>query len=359
MEQIEINVNKTVEEVEINVQPNITQVIINEVSGGRGVESVTGNIVDNTDPLNPVVDFNAGNYDLEDFTNEGANPFAKISDIPAPVDQDNIPTPVTLYLSDLGLTEFGTDAEMQTALQSYFTANPQAVGEKEIFDFIIEEAAPVLEPYLRLEFDDISLFASDYGITDLNDVSDWNAAFSSDFTNVEISGNVAELTGATIGVFFIANALETWDLIDFDLGNLTGNCTVNISDSSYTLDAIKINNCPAISEIRFNPAPENITVLPATISNMHDLIALEVVFGIGGGIETIELGALNGCTSLDFIDLAPANPNNLTAAQLDNIANWAENDAPNNGTLNLATSEDISGSATIGFLTGKGWTVNV
>jgi hypothetical protein len=53
-------------------------------------------------------------------------------------DQDNLPTPVTLYLSDLGLTEFGTDAEMQTALQAYFTANPQAVGEKEIFDFIIE-----------------------------------------------------------------------------------------------------------------------------------------------------------------------------------------------------------------------------
>jgi len=358
MEQIEINVNKTVEEVEINVQPNITQVIINEVSGGGGVQSVTGNIVDNTDPANPTVNFTVGDYDLEDFTNEGADPFAKISDIPEPVDQDNIPKPVTLYLSDLGLTEFGTDAEMQTALQSYFTANPKSVGEKEIFDFIIEEVEPVLEPYLRLEFDDISLFASDYGITDLNDVSDWNAAFSSDFTNVEINGNVAELTEATTGNFQIGNVFELWDLIDFDLRNLSGACQVLINGDFFSLDAIKIVNCPQITGISYAALPSGITVLPNTISNMPDLVELSL--GLSDpGIETIELGALNGCTSLTFLILEPNNPNNLTAAQLDNIANWAENDAPNNGTLNLATSEDISGSATIGFLTGKGWTVNV
>jgi hypothetical protein len=54
MEQIEINVQKNIEEVEINVQPNVTQVIINEVVGA-GVQSVTGNLVDNTDPTNPII----------------------------------------------------------------------------------------------------------------------------------------------------------------------------------------------------------------------------------------------------------------------------------------------------------------
>jgi hypothetical protein len=54
MEQIEINVQKNIEEVEINVQPNVTQVIINEVVGA-GVETVSGNLVDNTDPNNPIV----------------------------------------------------------------------------------------------------------------------------------------------------------------------------------------------------------------------------------------------------------------------------------------------------------------
>jgi hypothetical protein len=54
MEQIEINVQKNIEEVEINVQPNVTQVIINEVVGA-GVESVSGNLVDNTDPNNPII----------------------------------------------------------------------------------------------------------------------------------------------------------------------------------------------------------------------------------------------------------------------------------------------------------------
>ena len=359
MEQIEINVTKNIDNVEINVEPNVTQVIISENLGG-GVQSVqagTNVTVDNTDPQNPIVSATGTGGGVESVTGnivdntDPANPIVN-------QDQDNIPIPIDLSLADLGLTEVGTDEEMNDALKTYFLANPLAVGEKQILDIRIFDEFPSPEPYLRLEFDDISLFASDYGITDLNDVSEWNTAFISDFTSVEINGNVAELTGATIGVFFIANALETWDLIDFDLRNLTGNCSVNVSDSSYTLDAIKITNCPAISEIRFNPAPENITVLPATISNMPDLIALEVVFGIGNGIEIIESGALNGCTSLGFIDLAPANPNNLTVAQLDNLQAWAQNDAPSNGTLTLSTNENISSSSTVIRLQNKGWTID-
>jgi hypothetical protein len=388
MEQIEINVTKNIEEVEINVEPNVTQVIISEnlgggiqsvqagtnvtvdntdpqnpiisaTGGGGGVESVTGNIVDNTDPANPTVNFNATDYDLEDFNNGSSDPFVRESELPEGLDQDNLPIKIDLTLADLGLTEIGTDEEMNDALKAYFTANNLTVDQKQIPHIRLFDELPSSEPYLRLEFDDISLFASDYGITDLNDVSEWNTAFTSDFTSVEISGNVAELRGATVGNFEITTVFDPFDLIDFDLRNISGNCQVNIIDNAniYTLDAIKIVNCPEITGISYNSLPINITVLPATISNMPDLVELTLFAGVTG-IETIELGALNGCTSLTSLNLEPNNPNNLTAAQLDNMANWAENDAPSNGTLNIATNEDISGSATIGFLTTKGWTIN-
>jgi hypothetical protein len=386
MEQIEINVTKNIEEVEINVEPNVTQVIISEVNGGGvqsvqagtnvtvdntdpqnpiisatggggGVESVTGNIVDNTDPANPTVNFNAGDYDLEDFNNESADPFVRESELPEGLDQDNLPIKIDLTLADLGLTEIGTDAEMNTALKAYFTANNLTVTEKQIPHIRIFDELPSAEPYLRLEFDDISLFASDYEITDINDVSEWNTVFSSDFTSVEINGNVAELRGETTGEFEITTVFDPFDLIDFDLRNISGNCQVNINSDTFSLDAIKIVNCPRIERIVYNLIPSNITVLPATISNMPDMVELTLL-GADPCIETIELGALNGCTSLLNVVLSPNNPNNLTATQLDNMANWAENDAPINGTLNLATNEDISGSSTIGFLTAKGWTID-
>jgi hypothetical protein len=390
MEQIEINVTKNIEEVEINVQPNVTQVIISEnigsgiqsVQAGEnvtvdntdpqnpivnvpsipsgGVESVTGNIVDNTDPANPTVNFNAGDYDLEDFNNASSDPFVRESELPEGLDQDNLPIKIDLALADLGLTEIGTDEEMNDALKAYFTANNLTVTEKQIPHIRIFDELPSGEPYLRLEFDDIDVFANDMGVSDLNEVSDWNTLFTSDFTSVEINGNVAELRGGTEGTFNIFVSIEDFDLIDFDLSNLTGNCIIGISDitNNFSLNEIKITNSPNTTSISFNPLAPNITVLPSSISNMPNLTELSLTQGGGGGIENIESGALNGCTSLVQISLDPADPNNLTAAQLDNMANWAENDAPSNGELYLSTEADISGSATIGFLTAKGWTID-
>jgi hypothetical protein len=47
------------------------------------VESVSGNLVDNTDPANPIVDFTATDYDLEDFTNTSVDPFIRQSQLPS------------------------------------------------------------------------------------------------------------------------------------------------------------------------------------------------------------------------------------------------------------------------------------
>ena len=69
---IDINVNKTVEDVTINVTEEVIQVNINTVTGGGGIESVTGTAVDNTDPLNPIVNISTlqevldNNHDLVD-----------------------------------------------------------------------------------------------------------------------------------------------------------------------------------------------------------------------------------------------------------------------------------------------------
>ena len=55
---IDINVTPTIQDVTINTVDNITVINVNTQSGGGGVESVTGTAVDNTDPLNPVVNLN-------------------------------------------------------------------------------------------------------------------------------------------------------------------------------------------------------------------------------------------------------------------------------------------------------------
>lgn len=45
------------------------------------VETVTGNLVDNTDPANPEISFRPTDYDLEDFENNGTDPYLKQSDL--------------------------------------------------------------------------------------------------------------------------------------------------------------------------------------------------------------------------------------------------------------------------------------
>jgi len=52
---VDIVIQETIETVDITVSPNIIEVNVTRTSGGGGVQTVTGTTVDNTDPLNPVV----------------------------------------------------------------------------------------------------------------------------------------------------------------------------------------------------------------------------------------------------------------------------------------------------------------
>jgi hypothetical protein len=84
---IDINVAQTVEEVTINVVDNVIQVNINQVNGGGGIESVvagTNITVDNTDPLNPIINANA-----DAVTSVNSDTGAVIVDLQSATDEDN------------------------------------------------------------------------------------------------------------------------------------------------------------------------------------------------------------------------------------------------------------------------------
>jgi hypothetical protein len=72
---IDINVTPTIQEVTINTVDNITVINVNTVSGG-GIQSIvagTNVTVDNTDPLNPIINSTGGggSQTLQDVTDEG------------------------------------------------------------------------------------------------------------------------------------------------------------------------------------------------------------------------------------------------------------------------------------------------
>jgi hypothetical protein len=343
MEQIEINVTKNIEEVEINVQPNVTQVIISENIGSGiqsvqaganvtvdntdpqnpivnvpsipsgGVQSVTGNIVDNTDPANPTVNFNAGDYDLEDFNNGSSDPFVRESELPEGLDQDNLPIKIDLTLSDLGLTEIGTDAEMNTAIKAYFTANNLTVDQKQIPHIRLFDELPSAEPLLFLEFTSLANFATDAGITDVNDVTEWNtfAYFNetTDFESVEVVGNAVTLRGGTVNQTMTTfspsfDAFEDWQLVECRLENFTTITQYSISNT-FSNPILKIVNSPNI-----------------------------VQFGLIANDSTIERFDSN------FLD-------------------WATNEAPNDGNIDIGGDggEDLTLSDTYDVLVNtKNWT---
>jgi len=67
---VDITIQETVNEVDITVNQNVITVNVTRTTGGGGVDSVTGTLVDNTDPNNPVINTPTKTSDL---TNDGEN----------------------------------------------------------------------------------------------------------------------------------------------------------------------------------------------------------------------------------------------------------------------------------------------
>jgi hypothetical protein len=233
MEEININVTKNIEEVEINVEPNVTQVIINEVSGSGGVQSVTGSLVDNTDPANPVVNSDA-------------------TQIPLQV--------LEVTLSDLGVS---TLAEVTTAVvEAYVATLDLPIEVNKLFTVRVVDGGEPELPYLRMVFDDIDAFVTDSGAFDKNDLEDWNSfistnyytsspAITADFTNLEINGNEVVLTGGienlTLTQFLgLFNGIGNWFLEEFEIKNFTSLLFLGVTES-FNNPIINIENCTLIN----------------------------------------------------------------------------------------------------------------
>lgn len=65
----------------IKFNGNLLTPDVNKNVSFQAVETVTGNLVDNTDPYNPTVNFTPGNYGIEEFTNDSENPFLRQDDL--------------------------------------------------------------------------------------------------------------------------------------------------------------------------------------------------------------------------------------------------------------------------------------
>jgi hypothetical protein len=312
IESVQAGTNVTVD----NTDPQ--NPIISATGGGGGVESVTGNIVDNTDPDNPTVNFNAGDYDLEDFNNASSDPFVRESELPEGLDQDNLPIKIDLTLADLGLTEIGTDAEMNTAIKAYFTANNLTVTEKQIPHIRIFDELEDL-PDFRFTVDDLDAF--------------WSIAETDFF---EESRDINDLQ----------NWIELFEI-------LAGGFNYPEFFSSFNI------NGNTVSFFGFN---EELTETFINFTAFTDVLFLNVL--INCRIETFQIATDNDCI-FDFrinINVIGILGITHTVEEFDNqLLFWAINIASSTGlkTLFLQSVNDLSGSQTILELQDKGWNITI
>jgi hypothetical protein len=87
---VDIVINETIDLVDITVTPNIIEVNVTRTSGGGGVQTVTGPTVDNTDPLNPIVEV----PNLAQVLTVGDREYKSVL-----IDYDFIPTDAQKWLS--------------------------------------------------------------------------------------------------------------------------------------------------------------------------------------------------------------------------------------------------------------------
>jgi hypothetical protein len=97
---------------------------------------------------------------------------------------------------------------------------------------------------LYLEFTNLTNLATDWGISDVNDVSEWNGYLGSggyfnttpDFENVEVVGNAVTLRGGTTNqtmTFFSGSfgAIEDWQLVECRIENFTSITDYSVTDT--------------------------------------------------------------------------------------------------------------------------------
>jgi len=275
-----------------------------KISALNRLESVvagTNITIDDTDPLNPIINSSGGGGD-----------------------QDNKENIYTVTLSDIGAADFNDD--VQDKLMTYIQANPLLFPDRVtdgIYSYEVVEGSPEIPGGLYIETSDIVAFETDNGF-DVTDVAEWNTLFSSTFSSVEVTGDNIALLGTDA----ISSIFGTFG------SSLTKLTTYGQSTFSFcTLSGSTLTIAPAFY------GSNEIEVLQIYTNNISEIVGDE----------------LNGKTSLAALGLAE---NNLTITELNKWTDWATNEAPDDGNIVITdNAEDLSTSTTVIALEAKGWTV--
>jgi hypothetical protein len=237
---------------------------------------------------------------------------------PTEFDQDNLPIKIDLTLADLGLTEIGTDEEMNTAIKAYFTANNLTVDQKQI-------------PHIRL-FDELEDLP-DFRFT----VDDLDAFWS--IAETDFFGESRDI-----------NNLENWIEL-FEI--LASGFNYPEFFSSFNI------NGNTVSFFGFN---EELSETFINFIAFTDVLFLNVL--INCRIEQFQISTNNNC-EFDFkVAISQIGILGITHTieEFDNqLLFWSQNIAQSTGVkvLFLQSVNDLSGSQTILELQNKDWDITI
>lgn len=292
-------------------------------------------INDGSDGINPyltandIPEFEPSDYDLDEFNNFSLDPYVRQSELPIipaqtsdltndgedginPFISSTIEKLFTVSLAQIGASDITDVDDVRTKLRAYTIAEGLSKPADKLHRWeIVESITPPIPivPTLVLVTDDLDAFATSIGITDVNDVAEWNglstgaeALHSADFDTVEIIGDTVTLSGG--------------------LGS--------------------------INSIVFSG---HINLISFSCFNLEALGAVYVIFG-----NLTSIGNVVNCPTINNIQI---DTNSLTTSGVDSgLLNWATNEAVTGGVLNFSTNaEDLTTSDTYDVLVNtKSWT---
>jgi len=292
---------------------NMVWVNVNMGGGGGGVETVSGNIVDNTDPANPVVTLPPPNTVLIEAT-----------------------------LSDLGVSTF--DEVTPAKLAEYTATLDIEVGLNQDIDYKIEEGFT-----FDLLVDEAELFTN-LGINDEATFTSWVEA------NISLTPTITDFTLAdgrlrcNLSIPEIDNEILIQDFAITEIKSLRcfNNADSLIIDGSNITEIKNVANLTGINVLAITNS--NIAKLDG-IGNLTQLVAFNFNHN---NISEIQTGVLDNLVNIVAFGLSN---NSLTTAEFNKMNTMAIAVA-NEGTAEVENNtDDFDTSTTYATLLAKDWSI--
>ena len=278
----EIIINETIREVDIAINQNVVEVNVTRTSGIGGVQSVTGNVVDNTDPLNPVInvtihDIPTKTSDLINDGEDGNSVFVQANQLGAVAtsndfnDLDNKPKliPLLTGFSDAYL-DIQTVVEANPNYSEYilgFTGTAPAVWDLPVISAYVNKKIRII----NFTAFSLTINASEGIFIDNNSVTEYviepykSAEFLSNFSSKHVLTYTDNPKSLEIKYISHNNAITKSDTayylvnndegipvsnidIDFDSGFVKDD-VIQLTKIAQTVDADSVLNVRAIKTI--------------------------------------------------------------------------------------------------------------